>query len=81
MDDTTRTRQAGAEPPDLAAPGAAECGFCDCEIFLDGWTPCDELCIPDEDGELDRPPTPPACAGSAGSQPCGNWVPRRRDRW
>jgi hypothetical protein len=37
MDDTTRTRQAGAEPPDLAAPGAAECGFCDCEIFL--WVP------------------------------------------
>jgi Protein of unknown function (DUF2695) len=124
MDDTDTHPQAGAEAPELAAPGAAECvfcyvdrmlgrfgcdttlrwarrwrdermprarglerglegrgGFCDCEILLNGWTLCDERCIPDEDGELDRPPTRPACAGSAGSQPCGTWVPRRRDRW
>jgi hypothetical protein len=56
-------------------------GFCDCEIFLNGWTLTDELCVPDEGGGLDWPPTRPPCAGSPTSQPCGIWVPRRRDRW
>jgi hypothetical protein len=56
-------------------------GFCDCEIFLNGWTLRDELCVPDEDGGPEWPPTRPPCTGSATSQPCGNWVPQRRDRW
>lgn len=56
-------------------------GFCDCEMFLNGWTLRDELCVADEDGELEWPLTRPPCTGSATSQPCGNWVPRRRDHW
>jgi hypothetical protein len=54
-------------------------GFCDCEIFLNGWDLADAT--PGEDGVPDWPAVRPPCAGGRASQPCANWVPRRRDRW
>jgi hypothetical protein len=56
-------------------------GFCDCEVFLNGWTLRNHLQVRDEDGELTWPATPPACAGARASQPCANWVPWGRSRW
>jgi hypothetical protein len=58
-------------------------GFCDCEIFGNGWTLHDDLCVLIEDGDADWPPEPPPCAEVAprSSQPCSNWVARRRPRW
>jgi len=57
-------------------------GFCDCEVFLNGWTLRDELQVPDEDGEPTWPAVRPACTGVGprSSQPCGNWRPWRRGR-
>ncbi|TFV62059.1 DUF2695 domain-containing protein [Geodermatophilus sp. DF01-2] len=57
-------------------------GFCDCEIFLNGWTLRDELQVPDENGEPAWPAQRPPCAGvgSRSSQPCANWEPWRRGR-
>ena len=54
--------------------------FCDCEVFLNGWTVRADLCVLDEDGYDDRPPERPACAGvgSRSSQPCATLVPQER---
>lgn len=58
-------------------------GFCDCEIFLNGWSLRPDLLVPDEDGEPTWPQPRPACTGvrERSSQPCANWVPWRRPRW
>ena len=50
-------------------------GFCDCEIFWNGATLREALCVPSEDGDLGWPVTLPPCAGLAprSSQPCANW--------
>jgi hypothetical protein len=60
-------------------------GYCDCEIFLNGWDLRPELQVPDENGELQWPRPRPDCArvGPSSSQPCGKWVPqlRRRGWW
>jgi Protein of unknown function (DUF2695) len=74
--DLQRPRATGLERR-LSARG----GFCDCEIFLNGWTLRDELRVPDEDGELTWPQDRPPCAGARSSQPCGNWVPWPRPGW
>jgi hypothetical protein len=76
--DTLRPRATGLERR-LAARG----GFCDCEVFWNGWTLREDLCVPTEDGALDWPETLPPCAGLTprSSQPCANWEPWRRPRW
>ena len=58
-------------------------GFCDCEIFINGWDLRADLQVPDEEGELEWPLLRPPCAGVGGrsSQPCAIWVPRDRPRW
>jgi hypothetical protein len=58
-------------------------GFCDCEIFLNGWSLRPDLLVPDEDGEPVWPTPRPACLGvrERSSQPCRVWVPERRPRW
>jgi hypothetical protein len=57
-------------------------GFCDCEVFLNGWTVRDDLLVADEDGERDWPSERPECPGvdPRSSQPCTTWVPRRGGR-
>ncbi len=71
---------------DLRAPRAtglerrleARGGFCDCEIFINGWRPRD---LPfDEHGEPVYPAVMPRCRrGRRGStQPCSLWVPTPR---
>ena len=72
---------------DLRAPRAtglerrlgARGGFCDCEIFLNGWCPAD--LVLDENGDYAFPPVMPRCRGVRGgsTQPCSLWVPRPRD--
>jgi hypothetical protein len=85
---------------DLKAPRAtglerrlgAVGGYCDCEIFLNGYEPARELWTPareyDEDGvtfyvEPEWPEQLPACGGArAGStKGCALWVRRRRGSW
>jgi hypothetical protein len=76
---------------ELRAPGVrglerrleARGGFCDCEVFLNGWSLREDLQIPDEDGELTWPSPRPPCSGvrSRSTQPCANWEPWRRPRW
>lgn len=67
-------------------------GYCDCEIFLNGYEPAHELWAParehDEDGvtvidDEDWPEQLPACRGvRAGStQGCSLWVRQRRGWW
>lgn len=67
-------------------------GYCDCEIFLNGYEPARELWTParedDEDGitvcvEADWPEPIPRCRGArAGStKGCGLWVRQHRRRW
>ena len=67
-------------------------GYCDCEIFLNGYEPAHELWTPerehDEDGvtcidDAGWPEQLPACRGvRAGStQGCTLWVRQRRDGW
>lgn len=67
-------------------------GFCDCEIFLNGWMPHPRLWTPEaieiEDGityvtDAEPPQELPACEGvRAGStQPCALWVRRTRTAW
>jgi hypothetical protein len=56
-------------------------GFCDCEIFMNGWQWVDEQQLLDRDDETVPSPVRPPCAGGRASQPCAHWVPRRRDRW
>ncbi|MCV2489606.1 DUF2695 domain-containing protein [Geodermatophilus sp. YIM 151500] len=76
---------------DVRLPGAtglerrlgARGGFCDCEIFLNGWGLRPDLQVPGEDGEPIWPAPRPPCAGVGrrSSQGCANWEPRRRPRW
>ena len=67
-------------------------GYCDCEIFLNGYEPAQELWTPsreyDEDGvtyvdDAEWPEQLPACRGArAGStKGCTLWVRRRRGGW
>ena len=58
-------------------------GFCDCEIFWNGWTLREDLRVRTEDGDLEWPAALPSCAGLAprSSQPCANWEHWRRPRW
>ena len=55
-------------------------GYCDCEVFYNGWELLPTLMVRDEEGNLDWPPAMPACAGIGprSSQPCALWVPQRR---
>ena len=55
-------------------------GYCDCEVFLNGWDLLPGLMVQDAAGDLDWPPVMPACAGVGprSSQPCALWEPRRR---
>jgi hypothetical protein len=55
-------------------------GFCDDEIFWNGWTLRDDLCVEDGNGNLEWPDELPRCAGFAprSARPCANW--RRRLR-
>lgn len=51
-------------------------GFCDCEIFLNGWDLRDALCPLDDESEPVGWPDPlPSCAlmSVRSSQPCANW--------
>ena len=54
--------------------------FCDCEVFLNGWTAREDLLVPDENGYGNWPTERPECAGVGprSSQPCSTWVPLRR---
>jgi hypothetical protein len=54
--------------------------FCDCEVFLNGWTVREDLLVPDQNGDGDWPPERPECpgVGPRSSQPCSTWVPLRR---
>lgn len=57
-------------------------GFCDCEIFVNGYTLARELLVRDvHTDELEAPEQPPDCAGvrRTSTQPCANWERRRRD--
>ena len=67
-------------------------GYCDCEIFLNGYEPAQELWTPEREYEEDGvsctddakwPEQLPACrrvrAGS--TQGCTLWVRQRRDGW
>jgi hypothetical protein len=76
--DLLRPRATGLERR-LEARG----GFCDCEIFWNGWTLREDLQERTEDGDLEWPASLPPCAGLAprSSQPCANWEPWRRSRW
>jgi hypothetical protein len=58
-------------------------GFCDCEIFLNGWTLDEDLAVRVDDGEpaAVQPRRPCAGVGPRSSQPCANWLPWRRSRW
>ena len=85
---------------DIRAPRAtamerrlgAKGGYCDCEIFLNGYQPTQELWTPsreyDEDGvtcvdDAEWPEQLPPCPGvRAGStQGCTMWVRQRRRGW
>lgn len=77
---------------DLVRPGAtalerrleARGGFCDCEIFWNGWDLRADLLVTDEDGDANWPDVLPSCMGgsSRSAQPCRLWEPRRRGgRW
>lgn len=57
-------------------------GFCDCELFLNGYVLARELCERDVDtDELRAPARLPYCASvrRTSTQPCRNWERRRRD--
>ena len=57
-------------------------GFCDCEIFLNGFELARRLCRYDpETDELVGPEELPSCSGvrSSSTRPCSNWA--RRGRW
>ena len=55
-------------------------GFCDCEVFMNGWTM--QAAVDDDEWDDERRPLPP-CPGVSprSSQPCDLWEPRRRGRW
>lgn len=59
-------------------------GFCDCEVFWNGWTLRADLLVPDQfDRDPAWPEELPTCAGvdRRSSQPCRLWEPWRRPRW
>jgi hypothetical protein len=58
-------------------------GFCDCEVFYNGWTLREQFLVADEDGDPVEPEERPACAGVGprSTQPCANWVTWRRSGW
>ena len=54
-------------------------GFCDCEIFLNGYRLVRELLVRDlRTDELVAPDEPPVCAGvgRTSTKPCANWQRR-----
>jgi len=56
-------------------------GFCDCEVFLNGFMLAPHLCRYDpKSDELVGPEEPPSCSGARvnSTQPCGNWTRIRR---
>lgn len=56
-------------------------GFCDCEIFLNGYRLVRELLARDvHTDELAAPAEPPSCQGvrPTSTRPCGNWERLRR---
>jgi hypothetical protein len=56
-------------------------GFCDCEIFLNGYQLVRELMVRDvATDELEPPADPPECAGvrRTSTKPCTNWERRQR---
>jgi hypothetical protein len=63
---------------DLRAHG----GYCDCEIFTNGWMLASDLEALDDDGDFE-PGDPAPCPGvsSGSSEPCSQWVPVRGDGW
>lgn len=76
---------------DLVAPRATALegrlasagGFCDCEVFLNGWQLAREHCVRDvHTDELSAPDRLPGCEGArrGSTQPCRLWV-RQRRRW
>ncbi len=55
-------------------------GFCDCEVFLNGWQLREDLLVVEVvSGELVLPEADPPCAGvrAGSSRPCPLWLPRR----
>ena len=57
-------------------------GFCDCEVFLNGYRLVRPLLVRDlATDELMAPDEPPVCAGvrSTSTKPCANWERRTRD--
>ena len=58
-------------------------GYCDCEIFLNGYEPAHELWTPSREHDEDWPEQLPACRGvRAGStKGCTLWVRQRRGWW
>lgn len=60
-------------------------GYCDCEIFLNGYRLVRHLLVRDlATDELMAPGQPPVCAGvrSTSTRPCANWERRsRHDTW
>jgi hypothetical protein len=55
-------------------------GFCDCEIFLNGYRVAEALGDVDESGDRIGLAAPPDCAGArrGSTRPCGAWERRRR---
>jgi hypothetical protein len=58
-------------------------GFCDCEVFANGWTLREQLMETCPHGDLLEPEVTPRCAGVGprSTQPCANWVTWRRSSW
>ncbi len=66
-------------------------GFCDCEVFLNGWVPHRRLWTPEREvahegwtelWDAEPPEAMPPCTGVrlGSTQPCTLWEPRRRGR-
>jgi hypothetical protein len=58
-------------------------GFCDCEVFSNGWTLREELMEMCPHGDLREPDPMPECAGAGprSTQPCTNWVTWGHSPW
>lgn len=58
-------------------------GYCDCEVFLNGYQLADHLLDHDEAGEPHAPDERPDCRGvrRGSTQPCANWTRQRRGWW
>lgn len=77
---------------DLRAPRAtglerrlgARGGYCDCEIFMNGWSPSETITTRDSETEEEIWPDPmPLCPGvrPRSSQSCSLWEPMSRGGW